>query len=277
MKKLLALLLALLTVASFAACSDEGDEEENLDYFKQEDVVYTSLTNEYGTFHFDTLDSDSVVITGYEGGTDLHAVVIPSTVKTGDDEATVKTVAAIGKSAFKAVSAITSVTIPEGVVEIGDYAFADCVQMATVTLPSTIQTIGQGAFRNSGITTLVFPETCGLTEIKLAAFASCTKLTELTIPAYITTIRQGAFQNCTALAKIVISEGVTTIEKQAFQGTNALAQLVLPSTFTNTDPMDDLVFSGSDVLYRENITCPAGSAAEAYADKMILATAPDAE
>ncbi len=277
MKKLIALLLALLTLASFAACSKDGEDgSENLDSFKEEEVVFTSVTNEYGTFHFEALDSDTVVITKYEGSTNLHEVVVPSSVQTGEDaETTTKTVAAIGEGAFKDASAITKLTVPEGITTIGKYAFAGCVQMASVVLPSTLSEIAEGAFRESGLTKLELPATCGITEIKASVYSGCERMTEIVVPGYIKTIGQGAFYGCTAATTIVLSEGVVEVGAQAFQGTTALASLTLPSTFTNTDPMADLAFSGSDVLYRENITCPAGSAAEAYADKMVLATAPE--
>jgi len=278
MKKLLALLLALLTVATFSACSDEDENNEDLSVFKQEEIVLTSVTNEYGTFHFELLTSDSVEITKYEGSTDLHAVVVPSTVHTGEDvEATTKKVTAIGKDAFKGVSSITAITLPEGITAIGEYAFADCAQLATVSLPASLETIGQGAFRSSGLTSLVFPEGCKVTELSVASFSNCTKLAEVTIPGTITTIRQGAFLGCSGLTKIVLSEGVSVVEKQAFQGCASLASLTLPSTFVNTDPMEDLVFSGTDLLYRENVICPENSAAAAYADKMPLSSAPDGE
>ena len=126
---------------------------------------------------------------------------------------------------------------------------------------------------------LTFPEGSKITTISMETFSRCVKLTEIVIPSFITTVGQGAFFECTALEKIVISEGVVLVEKQAFQGTTALAYLERPSTLTNTDPTGengDFAFSGSDVLYRENIICPAGSAAEAYADKMVLSDAPEA-
>lgn len=279
MKRILALMLALLTVATLSACGDdETDESGDLSSFKEEEVVFASLTNDYGIFHFEMQDSDSVVITKYEGSTNLHEVVIPSTVQTGEDAATTtKTVVAIGESAFQHASAITKLTIPEGVTTIGKYAFAGCVQMKEVLFPSTIVEIGMGAFYECGIETLALPTACGLTSISDSAFALCKQLTKVTIPAYIKTIGYGAFQNCEKLSEIVLAEGVETVGKQAFQGTVALEKLTLPATFTNTDPIEDLAFSGSKVLYRENITCPAGSAAEAYANKMVLSSAPEVE
>ena len=279
MKRILALMLALLTVATLSACGDdETDNSDDLSKYKEEDIVYSSLTNDYGTFHFEMQDSDSVVITKYEGSTDLHEVVIPSTVQTGEDAATTtKKVVAIGENAFLHASAITKLTIPEGITTIGKYAFASCVQMKEVIFPSTIAEIGVGAFYECGIETLELPATCGLTEIADSTFALCRQLAKVTVPSYIKTIGVGAFRDCEKLTEIVLSEGVETVGKQAFQGTVSLAKLTLPATFTNTDPVGDLAFSGSKVLYRENIICPADSAAEAYANKMVLSSAPEVE
>ena len=279
MKKLLALLLALVAVATFSACKKEEDEKiSNLEAFRQQDVVYTSYTDPdtKAVFSFESVDTDTVKITGYTGPTEMHDVKIPATVQTGADAATsTKKVIAVGAEAFKAISSIKNVIIPEGIETIEKYAFADCVQMASVSIPASIKTIEEGAFRNNGIATLVFPETCGLTEIAPSAFSRCFNLKELTVPAYIKTIGVGAFFECTSLEKLILSEGVETVGNQAFQGTTALAHLDLPSTFKNTDPLEDLAFSGSDVLYRENIKCPADSAAEDYANRMVLSDPED--
>lgn len=283
MKKMLALLLALVTVAALSACQKEEIKgSSNLEEFKQQEITYDTYTDKDtgGVFTFDTLDTTSVVITGYQGPTEMHDVKIPSTVQTGEDAATTtKAVVSIGKEAFKAISSIRSVVIPDGVTTIETYAFADCVQMDSVTVPASVESIGEGAFRNCGLLSFTFPEESRLTEIKLETFSKCFKLKEIVIPSYIKTVGQGAFFECTALEKVVISEGVVTVGKQAFQGTTALARLELPSTLTNTDPTGengDFAFSGSDVLYRENIICPAGSAAEAYANKMVLSEKPEA-
>lgn len=276
MKKLLAGLLALLTVATLSACSKKGDENKNdISGLRQEEVVFTSTVVGNSTFHFRVLDTTKVAITGYDGPNDVHDIVIPATVQTGTDAASsTKAVTEIADGAFRAVSAIRSVEIPEGVITIGAQAFADCVQLETVKLPSSLKTIGAAAFRNCGLTAITFPETCALTEIADSAFNSCKNLTEVTVPAYIKTIGKGAFYGCEALTKVVLSEGVETIGSQAFQNTIALADLTLPSTLKNTDPVTDLVFSGCVALYRDHVVCN-GEAATAYADKMpIEKTAP---
>ncbi len=275
MKKALLLLLALLTAASLVACNKDGDpNEDDLDKYKEEEIVYTSVTVESSTFHFETLDSESVVITGYEGPTSMHSITVPATVKTGASDDTTRKVTSIAPAAFYAVNSLEKVTIPEGVTEIGDYAFANCVQLTSISLPATLSKMGQGAFFGTGLQSLDLSTATGLSAIGDYVFGQCKQLTELTIPGHIKTIGFGAFANCTSLAKLVLAEGVEKVGNQAFQGTVALAELTLPSTFTNTDPLKDLAFSGSNVLYRENITC-TGDAAIAYADAMVLEEKPD--
>lgn len=274
-KKLLALLLALLTVATLSACSDKDDDKgDGLDNFKQEEIVYDSVKVGDSTIYFESLDSDSVAITGYKGPDALHDLTIPASVLTGQDETSRKAVTTIADTAFYSVSALRSVTVPEGITEIGDYAFAMCVQMESITLPASLKTMGRGVFLGCGLTALPLPATCALTEIPDWAFSECLGLKEITLPTYIKSVGKGAFSECVNVEKITLSEGVEAVADQAFQNTLALKELHLPSTFVNTDPLEDLVFSGSKVLYRENIHCPADSAAEAYADKMHLSEKP---
>lgn len=278
MKKLLALVLALLAVLSFSACSNKEEDKEDLNDYRQDEVVYTSYTDKFGTFYFETLDSDSVAITGYTGSTEPHDITVPSAVQVSADEsAAMRKVTAIADTAFYADSSLRSVTLPEGITDIGDYAFAKCVQLESINFPTTLKAIGQGAFMGCGLKQLSFPDSCGLTELSLMSFSECMSLTSVTVPSYITTIGRAAFYNCRGITEIVISEGVTTIERQAFQDTVSLADLTLPATFTNTNPLEDLVFSGSKVLYRDHIVCPDGSAAEAYADRMNLSAPPTDE
>ena len=275
MKKLLALMLALLTVGTLAACKkDSGENNKNPDAYKEHEVVYTSVTVGKDIFYFESLDSDSVAITGFKGDTNVHDITIPSTVKTGADESSTRNVTAIADSAFYGAACLRSVTIPEGITAIGNYAFAKCVQLETVSFPSSIATIGDYAFQESGLKELNLPQTCGLTAIGMLTFSACNNLTEVVIPGYIKTIGKGAFFNCTGIQKVTLSEGVETVGDQAFQYNTAMTDLVLPSTFANTNPREDLVFSGNDLLYRDHIIFPEGSNIEDYVDQMVLKTEP---
>lgn len=87
---------------------------------------------------------------------------------------------------------ITSVTIPNTVVEIGDSAFKECSNLTTVSLSSGIIRIDGGAFYN------------------------CEKLSNFTIPAGVEYIGNSAFYNCHRLVNLTIPESVEKIDAYAF-------------------------------------------------------------
>ena len=262
MKKILALVLALLTVAAISSCKKEDETDLNsLEEFLKQDITYSSYedSNTHGVFYFESIDSETVKITGYSGPVEMHSVTIPTSVKTGED--TYKTVTTIAKKAFHAVSSVQSLTIPEGIIVIEDYAFAECVQMTSVSLPSTLETIGTAAFLQCGITSLTLPTSEKLTKIGERAFSKCNNLETVTIPGNIKTVGTAAFYKCAGLKKVVLAEGVTTVENLGFQGCASLAEIELPSTFANTtSPIEDQAFLGSDVLYIENVKIPENTA-----------------
>jgi hypothetical protein len=61
----------------------------------------------------------------------------------------------IGKSAFKSCTALTNITIPEGVTSIGDDAFNSCTTLTSITLPEGLTSIGNSAFRSCSALTSI--------------------------------------------------------------------------------------------------------------------------
>ena len=269
MKKLLALSLALLTIASFAACKKEDKKTDDLDDYRQEEVVYTSYTDGKSVFHFERIDTETVAIVGYEGPTELHEITVPAVVYTGSDKtSTAKKVVRIEAQAFKEVSSIKKATIPEGVTSIGRYAFAYCAHLETVEFPKSLNTIEYGAFYESGLTSLTFPELtaeelaagCGITALQDSIFWRCNSLKEVTIPGYVKSVGVATFFECQSLEKVVLSEGVETVGDCAFVKCVNLEELHLPSTLkTGTDPLDDMAFLGSEKLTIDGVHIPDAS------------------
>ena len=79
-----------------------------------------------------------------------------------------------------AQSALTSVTIGNGVISIGDFAFQYCYSLTSVTIGNNVTSIGDGAFM------------------------VCTSLTSITIPSRVTSIGMQVFRSCTSLTSITV-------------------------------------------------------------------------
>lgn len=257
MKKLFSLLLAGLMIVSFAACSNEKEEGSDLDAYVQEEVVVDNYVNEATgeTFYFDSLDSETITITKYDGPDLPHKVEIPAVMHD-------RKVAGISEMAFYSLSNITEVVIPEGITVIDDMAFAECRQLTSITIPASVEKLGVAAFKGCiSLKSITFQAGSKLTAIPTAAFMHCSAMESLTVPGYIATVGDSAFQGCESLKSIVIEEGVKSIGNQAFQNCKALETLKLPASLTeikgDEESGKNFNFTGCDALYIEGVTVPA--------------------
>jgi len=186
-------------------------------------------------------------ITGYKG---LGGVVdIPSTIHG-------KPVVAIGDSAFKDNTTITSVVIPRSITTIGYFAFQGDTALTSVSIgqrvasiggnafayaglksleiPGSVKVIGQGAFRNNfALASVTIGK--GVQTIGFEAFRSNTALSSVTLSNTVKSIGGYAFQGDAALTSVTMGGGVTTISDHAFQGT-ALKILSLPNSLKTIGP-----------------------------------------
>ena len=101
------------------------------------------------------------------------------------------TVDVIGVSVFRS-EAITSLTLPETVLELRSNAVAGCENMTSVTLPQSLVVINR------------------------MNFFSCTSLEEVTIPAGVRYIGENSFRFCDALRKITFEGVCPLIDKGCF-------------------------------------------------------------
>lgn len=173
----------------------------------------------------------------------------------------------ISNASFSGCTNLKTIDLPDTVTEIGAFAFADCTSLKDFTIPDGIKSIGEEAFYNSGITSLVVPESvetidklafshmanltnatfpagCGITfsgckNLKTAKitgnptvidnymFYECSQLTDFEIPGSVKKIGYAAFYN-TALKEAVIPASVTEIDDWAFGECQNLEKAVLP-------------------------------------------------
>lgn len=132
-------------------------------------------------------------------------IVIPESI---EKDGITYTVTSIKSYAFSN-SQITSVVIPNSIVNIDNGVFNGCYFLNSVSLPNTITKIGK------------------------SSFSYCNKLTEIEIPNSVKSIGEYAFNGCSRLASISIPEGVTKIENYTFLDCSGLKTITLPSTITS--------------------------------------------
>lgn len=154
-------------------------------------------------------------------------------------------VTAVRSYAFRANTAITSVTISEGVTNVGTGAFMDCTALTQATLPKNLTAVGGLLFnRCTSLSAVTLPE--ALTRISDFAFEGCSSLKSLTIPASVTSIGSYAFNNCTALTALHIRATVETIGENAFDGCTNLKLIFVAgsaaSTYVSADPVPYLAY-----------------------------------
>ncbi len=136
-------------------------------------------------------------------------------------------VTSIGASAFEGCNLLASISIPDSVTSIGNSAFNNCSELTEIIIPDKVTFIGNSAFeRCSRLTSIVIPD--GVTSIGAYTFYSCNNLASVTIPDSVTSIGEGAFYNCSNLTGIIIPDGVTSIGASAFEGCSRLTSIAIP-------------------------------------------------
>ena len=127
----------------------------------EDDFIYSIVNEDDG--------SSTLRLLSYVGQeTDI---VIPSTIKVGEESLTVT---AIYDKAFYN-SLVVSVTLPETILSIGEEAFYNCHSLTTINLPSSLESIGRYAFFSCGALTSIFIP-ASVTSIGTYAFIYCSSL-----------------------------------------------------------------------------------------------------
>ena len=163
---------------------------------------------------------------------------------------------------------ITSVTLPNTLVNIGGEAFVGCENLTSISIPSSVTTIGSNAFSGTGISSLIIPKS--VTSIDDNIASSCPNLTSIVvesgnkvydsrnncnaiilsdnsqliqgcnstvIPSDISYIGSAAFYECTGLTYVDLSH-VLWIDRWAFDGCENLCDISLD----NASSIDDKAF-----------------------------------
>ncbi len=237
MKKIFTL-IALLTTVGGAASAAVGDKFE--DEAKNFVFVVKSET-----------DAEKTVELNKYQGKDGGEVAIPSYIEIDGAKYDVTSIAA---RAFAYAKTITSITVPETIVEIGKACFQGCILLDKIALPNTITVLNSDLFsRCESLTSFVVPS--AVTVIDDYAFDYCKSLTALQIPESVTEIKKLAFREC-AFESLELPSGLTTLGQWVFSGCPNLKTLEIPAAVTT---IGDGFTRGCDAL--ETISVAEGNGA----------------
>ena len=261
--RILALLLTLSLLCALIACStnsdnvttggsgneeaatlppitlpDLTDDRELSDtslYVERLESLFASATPIPETDLTYEITEAGVTVTGYTGGELI--LVIPDSIEG-------RPVTAIAAAAFKDMSSLKAVSIPDTVTSIGKAAFEGCKNLTSMKTPvytgedapyfgalfGAASHETNGGYVPAKLSTLVL--TAG-ESIPDYAFYACRGLEAVSLPDTVTEIGDFAFYGCEGLAYIAIRDTATvTVGEHAFAGCVCLLELSLPNTVT---------------------------------------------
>lgn len=174
----------------------------------------------------------------------------------------------IGRNAFRDLSKLIMVSLPNSVKVIEYGALYNCTKLKSVVLPEKLQSIkgdwDGGAFACCSSLTDVKFKACE--NIGIYAFRSCNALNHITLPSDLKAIGQYAFANCSSLHSVdfppllesigsyafqscaldsISLPGLTRIDEYAFSGCSNLKEVKVPSTL---ESVGDKAFEGCSKL-----------------------------
>lgn len=179
----------------------------------------------------------------------------------------------IPANVFSNKSALTSITIPEGVTQIGASAFKYCTSLETVDLPNTLTKIGESVFAGcKSLTEIVIPS--GVTELSNYVFENCTSLEVVDLPTSLITINYMAFAECKSLTEIDIPSGVTQLANYVFMDCTNLKVVKLPSSITKIGYLAFMNDTSLTTVYCDALTPPSISDSFDYTNETFIIYVP---
>jgi len=210
-------------------------------------------------------------------------------------------VTSIAEYGFANYTNLTSVIIPNSIIDIGEYAFSRCVNLTSIAIPEGLTQLSEGAFFHcEGLTSITF--TRNIRYVAGYAFGHCYNLTEINVPNSNIVIFPLAFSYCHSLASINVEAGhplytsegnclildgtelvlgcytseippsVTTIGGGAFVGCVGLTNLIIPRNVTTIRQLAFADCSNLTTIFIPNSVTVIFSMAFRYSYKLQIYT-----
>ena len=149
-------------------------------------------------------------------------------------------VTSIGDGAFWCCSFLSSLVIPESVVNIKGNPFylwkgkLESLSASFIYEDNVLFNMDKSkliSYRNQEAKSFIIPN--GVMSIEKYAFSDCSSLISISVPKSVTSIGDGAFDGCSSLSSIAISDSITSISAWTFDGCKSLRSLVIPDSVTS--------------------------------------------
>ena len=129
--------------------------------------------------------------------------------------------------AFYGASSLENVNLPASLTQIGDRAFHQMSSLESITIPKNVTSIGSECFASSVLSNITFENDSNLRTIGGLAFQNDTNLGSIVLPDKLETIEWRAFKD-SGLTNIVLPDSLSSIGQQAFSGATNLQNIVIP-------------------------------------------------
>lgn len=191
-------------------CGCVGGEAEK--YAQRGGMLFEALCTPEKDFET-SVERGALRIDRYKGGASV--VLVPETIGG-------QPVQIIGDVAFRGLTGLERVVLPQSVRMIGGEAFKDCTALQEVNIPAQVRLIGERAFAGCAALEGVMTLPQGMTGLEAELFEGCTSLRGIVLPQELRSIGERTFRGCAALTGMELPQTVKSIGEGAFEDCRAL-------------------------------------------------------
>lgn len=134
--------------------------------------------------------------------------------------------------------------------------FSNTEHLNEIELPNSVTTIGSEAFQNSGLFSIVLPNS--LEKISNSVFRYCKNLGSITLPDSVTSIGEFAFEGCSTLTSVTIGNNVTNIYNYAFSNCTLLNNIIFNGSIEEWNNIKTYKHTFENTPQLEYIQCTDG-------------------